>query len=33
VFVILNGISSMLGIQSIRKCPGLAFEHVLSVNV
>jgi hypothetical protein len=29
----LNGISSMPGIQSIRNCPGLALLQSLSVNV
>jgi len=31
VFIILSGISSILGIQSMRNCPGLAFAHCLSM--
>ena len=33
VFMMLRGISSMVGIQSMRNCPGLALAHCLSVNV
>ena len=33
VFMMLSGISSIWGIQSMRNCPGLALAHCLSVNV
>ena len=33
VFIMLRGISSMVGIQSMRNCPGCALAHCLSVKV